>query len=87
VNYLLLAQSSLPRIPRLKRLSGNAEYITRYHSLDRYGSGGTGRSRWVMVWAIFRARGRTRAEQARTEAATQWLYDKEERARQDQHEV
>ena len=32
-----------------------------------------------MVWAIFRARGRTRAEQARTEAATQWLYDKEER--------
>jgi uncharacterized membrane protein len=41
----------------------------------------------VMVWAIFYTRGRTRAQQARTDAATQRLYDQEESARREQHEV
>jgi hypothetical protein len=41
----------------------------------------------VMAWAIFYARGRAPSQRARTDAATERLYDEEEGFRQDQHEV
>lgn len=41
----------------------------------------------VIAWAIIYTRGRTRAQRARTDAATTRLYEQEEQARRDHHEV